>query len=327
MQLQELKEFFVTDDKKYIVEVERFRSGINPFDTVPTLNIAGGSDLNEIFKNVYDRLDEKTITAIEKSIKDFLMDKCIIRKDCNDYDVAVNEKDTGKFIQGYLYDADYDEIADDIFHTTKGIPSVTDNNSLYPWLQFCNNNDIDVSRILAIAAKPSDISENHIVLVYMTEDNIKEKFNVDNVYDAPGNEIFKYISGGVQLGLRWVDGNEFAYNKYNLKGELVDARMGFFGQDSQKNGIEKMAGKFAFSLGAFDSLEECLEEQGELVGIRLAPKLTLKERIEMGMGTPWYADPFFDARARNEKIFAEQQKEKLKHKPENKNLKLNDMER
>jgi hypothetical protein len=79
----------------------------------------------------------------------------------------------------------------------------------------------------------------------------------------------------------WANGDCYGFTIYEKTGEEFDSCWGFIGASLEETGMDYNFGEIYCELGNFKSIEECFDANQEILGIELAPQLTLSERITL----------------------------------------------
>lgn len=76
-------------------------------------------------------------------------------------------------------------------------------------------------------------------------------------------------------------GEVYCFTEYDRHGEVIDACGGFFSDDVANNFTSDFSNEIVEELGEYDSIEECLENNQEKLGITIDPITPLSERIHI----------------------------------------------
>ena len=79
----------------------------------------------------------------------------------------------------------------------------------------------------------------------------------------------------------WANGDCYGYTIYEKTGEEIDSSWGYIGASLEETGMDHNFGEVYCELGDFQSIEACFDANQEMLGIELAPQLTLSQRITL----------------------------------------------
>ena len=281
MKLYDEKTYFLNKNNE-IVEVERYDSGINPFGDPLDISYAGlawGENFKEAKDTMHDKVGREVFSPILNKIAESMESKYDIQVDLDDtheWAVEAYNKETGELEYADVYNMDKDDVIYEIMRQ-----ELTDSNGFFQlgeMLEYCENNNVDVSDVIMYEAISSHVDRDSCAYVFITEENIQDYFGID-ISEIPTEDKAALLKNYIELGQAYLDGEEYAFTTYSLKGEEIDDCVGFFGDDTKTNGIEDTAGEFTECLGAYDSIEECFEANQEKLGIVIDPLPSLSERI------------------------------------------------
>lgn len=292
MKLYNNKTYFLNEDKN-IVEVEKYVSGDNLLDG-NNFGYAWGDNLSDAKNTLNETIDDNTLDAIKAKIAAFMEEKYDIQIDNegeDEYTTAVYDKETGELEYGSTYHLDKDEAIEETMNYTIG-----DECGYFTFdamVEYCKDNDIDISDVIIYNSCRSCIDSNSFCIVYITEENIKNEFGVDDISEVSKEQIDDFFKSCMDYTQAYLDGEEYAFTTYSLNGEQIDSCCGFIGNDTEINGIEANTGYFTDTfLDSYDSIEEFLVENHEFLGIEVQELPSLSDKIEV-----------VEAKAENQEVF------------------------
>ena len=278
MELKYPQTYFLNEHNQ-VVEISEVTTDADPFENT-FANFAWGNDFKDAKLQMGDWIYTDTFNAISDKISNFMKNKYNIKIGLDaTLKAEVYDKETGEFIFGTNKNLDKDEV---IYKLMKS--EFADEHGALQFgemLEYCENNNIDVSDIILYEEVSSNSHKNECGIVFIQENDLKEFFEVENINEIYPPEILTMLETYVELGEAYINGVEYGYVTYELTGEEVDDWNGFFGRDTKTNGIEDYTGELTECLGFYSSIDECFEKNQEKFGIVVEPIPSLMDRIKV----------------------------------------------
>ena len=278
MELKYPQTYFLNEHNQ-VVEISEVTTDANPFENT-FANFAWGENFKDAKLQMGDWIYTDTFNAISDKISNFMENKYNIKTGLDaTLKAEVYDKETGEFIFGTNKNLDKDEV---IYKLMKS--EFADEHGALQFgemLEYCENNNIDVSDIILYEEVSSNWHKNQCGIVFIQENDLKEFFEVENINEIYPPEILTMLEAYVELGEAYINGIEYGYVTYELTGEEVDDWNGFFGRDTKTNGIEDYTGELTECLGFYNSINECFEKNQEKFGIVVEPIPSLMDRIKV----------------------------------------------
>lgn len=279
MNLYYEKEYFLNRDNE-IVEIERYEETLNsPYENC---SCEMGCSLAEAWNGVASVIDDRAEKEIKEKISEYLDTVYEIKRDPEvepgEYDslgIDLINKETGEVENSYPTNWNKQEILDDVVYH-----EFTDSNGHLDFDEI-SYNGIDISDALSFKELRSTINQYSYAVVCMSNADMEEFFGVDCIDEITPEQKERAIQGYADILQADLDGEQYCYSLYNRQGEEIDSCTGFYGYDTETNGIEEYVGELVESLGVYNSIENCFEANQEKLGIELAPLPSLEERITL----------------------------------------------
>lgn len=247
-----------------------------------------GRGIADDFDDLYDQMDDDTYCLVYEPISERALDHFI--KENEGKFQAVNAEIPGAPNVWRLYDKETGAclVSDDIYtdeqDALRDVMSVyfaqevaktsvsrsalgyyDGHSELKQLLNYCKEKNIDISDVLEYREVESCITQGVSAIAF-----------VHSCHGEP-SELIDGVARELQA---YLDNEIYRATEYTIDGEEVDNCNCIVGDNVEMNGIEDFFDTVVEKLGKYDSLEACLEDNQEKLGIEIEPVKPLQDRIK-----------------------------------------------
>ena len=282
------KNRYVLMEDNSILEVGRDSNTESPFELGLCAGNYGSGDYDiPAYRDAWEKMSSNTIDAIENRVAAFLMEHMQIENGLNlNYetrDENGNELPEGEEVLLVAFPDVIDlinvrtELNEDDF---KSIVTDKDANRLLTLIQedfydpfcgpdgkfspkemieFCKNNDINISDIALVATV--NLDRSNVAVVFIEANSFNEYSGIE-LKDATQEQKDNVLKESVDMLNTWNDNEVYQWTLYDKHGDEIESGGGYYGEDMIKDAVETFADGYDVSpvkdLGTHKDIANCL---------------------------------------------------------------------
>ena len=171
---------------------------------------------------------------------------------------TVVEGEDAKLDNSKLFSEIYDYVMDN------GRPvggAVINEMTLGDKVDFCKENNIDISDHLLIADTRYDYSQTQCAVIMMDINDMKEAGF--DMFKLDKDQRERVLNEQVRMFDHWANGDVYQWTSYDLSQNVTDFASGYFGPDEIRDAVNHFdyhnTAGVAYDLGSHRNIEECIE--------------------------------------------------------------------
>lgn len=277
-------QYFLMNDGS-ILEVGHEPDPSSPFGSVCAGDYGYGTYASEAYKDAWDKMDRETTDAIKDKVATYLMDHMqveegVVQEQFGVMNVTVDERDVPvatfpgvKGMEKMVLDLEenFDDIVND--KDTELLLELVQRDYYDPFcggdgmfspkemLEFCKDNEIDLSDIVLIKEVPLDRSSTTVIFIEAQE--LKD-FDGTKLKNATQEEKADLLDTAIEFAEMWNNGDVYQWGLYDKDGDFIEGCGGFYGDDAISDYVENFSGvtdkdiDAVKDLGKHDDIADCL---------------------------------------------------------------------